>query len=43
MNRGNKLVGSGIVANDYYAYAGMKTTASEFKVLENALFRTKVQ
>ena len=33
-NRGFKAVGSSVVANDWSAFAGMDTTATELKVVE---------
>jgi translation initiation factor 6 len=36
INRGNKTVASGLVVSDHIAYAGMKTTSSEFTAIDTA-------
>jgi translation initiation factor 6 len=36
VNRGNKIVASGLVVSDHIAYAGMKTTSSEFTAIDTA-------
>lgn len=35
VNRGSDLIGSGVVANDWSAFCGMDTTATEIGVVEN--------
>merc|ERR1712039_1153643 len=35
VNRGSDLIGSGIIANDWSAFCGMDTTATEIGVVEN--------
>lgn len=35
VNRGSDIIGAGIVANDWTAFAGMDTTATEIGVIEN--------
>ncbi|VDL47827.1 unnamed protein product [Hymenolepis diminuta] len=35
VNRGNALVGSGLVVNDWVAFCGMETTSTELSLVEN--------
>lgn len=34
MNRGSDVIGAGLVANDWCAFAGLETTATEISVIE---------
>jgi translation initiation factor 6 len=38
VNRGIDVIGSGMVANDFMAFTGMETTATELSVID-AIFR----